>query len=323
MRRRRRSLKPHDAPDALNAAWSGARELLPVRRHSSRAPPRRLASACGAARRRAPCTSSRRACFRGSPRRGAPSRAAWPAPGPATDFAVAAPRRRAGDSGGLQELQGANRDRGVQPQAQLHRCAPRRLPVLTSRLCAEVLTRAAAAVGANGAGKTNFFHGASPCAHRALKRCACQAAAADAPRPGSAACSHPLRAVRPVQHHARGGPPVTAARAWPARGCRSGAPPPAPWLTVCAAFGVFAARRALRPQEGAGHAVMTAYVEIVFDNSDNRMPVRARRSRRPSAHAARFHPSRASPHALASPPAPPAGGQGRGSPAPHHRPEEG
>ncbi len=25
-------------------------------------------------------------------------------------------------------------------------------------------------------------------------------------------------------------------------------------------------------QEGAGHAVMSAYVEIVFDNSDNRLP---------------------------------------------------
>ena len=28
-----------------------------------------------------------------------------------------------------------------------------------------------------------------------------------------------------------------------------------------------------RSQEGAGHAVMSAYVEIVFDNSDNRLPV--------------------------------------------------
>ena len=27
-------------------------------------------------------------------------------------------------------------------------------------------------------------------------------------------------------------------------------------------------------QEGAGHAVLSAYVEIVFDNSDNRIPVR-------------------------------------------------
>jgi hypothetical protein len=27
-------------------------------------------------------------------------------------------------------------------------------------------------------------------------------------------------------------------------------------------------------QEGAGHAVMSAYVEVVFDNSDNRLPVR-------------------------------------------------
>ena len=27
-------------------------------------------------------------------------------------------------------------------------------------------------------------------------------------------------------------------------------------------------------QEGAGHAVLSAYVEIVFDNSDNRFPVR-------------------------------------------------
>lgn len=27
-------------------------------------------------------------------------------------------------------------------------------------------------------------------------------------------------------------------------------------------------------QEGAGHAVMSAYVEIVFDNSDGRIPVR-------------------------------------------------
>lgn len=26
-------------------------------------------------------------------------------------------------------------------------------------------------------------------------------------------------------------------------------------------------------QEGAGHAVMSAYVEVVFDNSDNRLPV--------------------------------------------------
>ena len=26
-------------------------------------------------------------------------------------------------------------------------------------------------------------------------------------------------------------------------------------------------------QEGAGHAVLSAYVEIVFDNSDNRFPV--------------------------------------------------
>jgi len=29
---------------------------------------------------------------------------------------------------------------------------------------------------------------------------------------------------------------------------------------------------AARLQEGAGHAVMSAYVEIVFDNSDNRLP---------------------------------------------------
>lgn len=28
------------------------------------------------------------------------------------------------------------------------------------------------------------------------------------------------------------------------------------------------------PQEGAGHAVHSAYVEVVFDNSDNRFPVR-------------------------------------------------
>lgn len=27
------------------------------------------------------------------------------------------------------------------------------------------------------------------------------------------------------------------------------------------------------PQEGAGHAVLSAYVEIVFDNADNRFPV--------------------------------------------------
>ena len=27
-------------------------------------------------------------------------------------------------------------------------------------------------------------------------------------------------------------------------------------------------------QEGAGHAVLSAYVEIVFDNADNRLPVR-------------------------------------------------
>lgn len=27
-------------------------------------------------------------------------------------------------------------------------------------------------------------------------------------------------------------------------------------------------------QEGAGHAVMSAYVEVVFDNSDGRFPVR-------------------------------------------------
>lgn len=27
-------------------------------------------------------------------------------------------------------------------------------------------------------------------------------------------------------------------------------------------------------QEGAGHAVLSAYVEIVFENSDNRFPVR-------------------------------------------------
>lgn len=27
-------------------------------------------------------------------------------------------------------------------------------------------------------------------------------------------------------------------------------------------------------QEGAGHAVLSAYVEIVFDNADNRIPVR-------------------------------------------------
>lgn len=26
-------------------------------------------------------------------------------------------------------------------------------------------------------------------------------------------------------------------------------------------------------QEGAGHQVLSAFVEIVFDNSDNRMPV--------------------------------------------------
>jgi hypothetical protein len=31
-------------------------------------------------------------------------------------------------------------------------------------------------------------------------------------------------------------------------------------------------------QEGAGHAVLSAYVEIVFDNSDNRIPVRKRKT---------------------------------------------
>ena len=29
-------------------------------------------------------------------------------------------------------------------------------------------------------------------------------------------------------------------------------------------------------QEGAGHAVISAYVEIVFDNSDGRLPVIAK-----------------------------------------------
>jgi hypothetical protein len=29
-------------------------------------------------------------------------------------------------------------------------------------------------------------------------------------------------------------------------------------------------------QEGAGHAVLSAFVELVFDNSDGRFPVRER-----------------------------------------------
>jgi len=32
-------------------------------------------------------------------------------------------------------------------------------------------------------------------------------------------------------------------------------------------------------QEGAGHAVHSAYVEVVFDNSDNRFPARRPRPR--------------------------------------------
>lgn len=31
-------------------------------------------------------------------------------------------------------------------------------------------------------------------------------------------------------------------------------------------------------QEGAGHAVLSAYVEIIFNNSDNRLPVRSLKS---------------------------------------------
>ena len=38
---------------------------------------------------------------------------------------------------------------------------------------------------------------------------------------------------------------------------------------ACHSYNVFACL-----QEGAGHAVLSAYVEIVFDNSDNRFPVR-------------------------------------------------
>lgn len=41
-----------------------------------------------------------------------------------------------------------------------------------------------------------------------------------------------------------------------------------PTSRACLSYNVFVCL-----QEGAGHAVLSAYVEIVFDNSDNRFPV--------------------------------------------------
>ena len=84
--------------------------------------------------------------------------------------------------------------------------------------------------------------------------------------------------------------------------------------------------------EGAGLAVMTAYVELVFDNSDNRFPVRSngvapraprsslRRSvRQRLANAESSHPPNAHMRALAVPADRPRGGRA----PPHGRREEG
>ena len=68
-------------------------------------------------------------------------------------------------------------------------------------------------------------------------------------------------------------------------------------------------------QEGAGHAVVSAYVEVVFDNSDGRFPVRRPAPSTLAVHAAgqrclafalRLCASRAGrAHAAAPPPLPP------------------
>eukprot|EP01046_Picozoa_sp_COSAG06_P022569 COSAG06_NODE_1757_length_8456_cov_13.708867_3_plen_153_part_00 len=59
--------------------------------------------------------------------------------------------------------------------------------------------------------------------------------------------------------------------------------------------------------EGAGLAVMTAYVEVIFDNGDNRFPVRPPAASRAAAPTAPLQPSRRSDRAG---PAPPSGMRG-------------
>jgi len=158
---------PHDA-GALQYCPRSDDPVQPLERHSERRSrvrqrPRRCAALGRDAHQAGACVLRLASPPSAFPR-SLPSLRALP-------LTPAAAPPRAGDSGGLQELQGADCDRAVQPEAELHRCE-RAQPVLTSRqLRAEVLTRTAAAVGANGAGKTNFFHGAPPAVPRHAQRC--------------------------------------------------------------------------------------------------------------------------------------------------------
>ena len=163
-------------------------------------------------------------------------------------------------------------------------------------------------VGANGSGKSNFFHGAfgataappplpppqlpppRAVAHtRAQKNtprlalharthtlssqpsglCSRTSSRSCAPTTGSACCT----CVR-----ARVFSSVCAACA-PRRHVLTMSTRTSTCVSVCVracafVFTTLCTHTRSRPQEGAGHAVQTASVEIVFDNSDNRLPVR-------------------------------------------------
>jgi len=86
--------------------------------------------------------------------------------------------------------------------------------------------------------------------------------------------SHPLRAQRHLHYLPCRGPAEAAPCTHPRRACAAcpaaGSLHAQPWPRARAAAG---------PQEGAGHAVHAAYVEVVFDNSDNRFPARRPRPR--------------------------------------------
>lgn len=115
------------------------------------------------------------------------------------------PRFRAGDYRRLQVLQGADCHGAVQPEAEHNRRAARwethcPRPPSSRQLCR--------AVGANGSGKTNFFHGAC---HARRKETGLLVFLPPLP----VLRSHPFRAGRPVHLHHGGEPRVAVARAFP------------------------------------------------------------------------------------------------------------
>ena len=80
---------------------------------------------------------------------------------PCLAVSPAEPRpRAAGHHRGLQNLQGADRDRALLAQSELHRCVAAQARCKLSSALTRATLPWACPVGANGAGKTNFFHGA-------------------------------------------------------------------------------------------------------------------------------------------------------------------